>query len=98
MLRIIVRRGRVLAHIESGEAAGAIAEARIVRVGKALDVEQRHLFGMMLPVQLDVELLEEHAVAGDLDLGGLRRGELAQVAFPSLGVHGLDAVGGADGV
>ncbi len=93
VLRIVVRRVGVLAHVEAGEAPHALEIFRIGRHRQGHPVEELKPFAVMLPVRQGAELLEVHSVdAGGHAFAGLRLGVLLDHPLVALHVHLHDLV------
>ena len=87
VLGVVVRRARVLVHVEPGEPPNAPLEGRVFGVGKPAQVEQSEPFAVVLPVEHDREFLVVHPVPGKRHLDRLGLRVLPEVAFPRLLVH-----------
>ena len=68
---IVVFRLWIFVHVEACVAPDAGHEGVVVGIGQALEVEDRHAFAVVEPVEAYGEFLVEHSVSSQFDLNSL---------------------------
>ena len=96
VLRIVVPGLRILTHVHSGPAEGALAEEVVVGIGHPLQRECREPLAVMEPVEHHGELFVVHPVARERHVNSFCFGVLPKMTFPRLLVHVQDVIRGAE--
>ena len=98
VLRIVVLRFGVLAHVEARKPAGALLVFRVVGDGKTHSVEDSQSFTVVHPVGLRAELLVIHPAEAGGHLRGFRLGVLPKHSFDTFHVQPKDFIAPAERV
>ena len=98
VLRVVVGRGGVVAHVEARVTSRTDCQGVVVWVRQPLEKEDREPLAVVEPVEHDREFLVVHAIAGEWHLGCPGLGVLLEMALPTLLVQLQDDVRSAESV
>ena len=87
VLGVVVGCAGIVVQVEAGVPRDPLPEPGVVRVGQALEVEDRQPLAVVQPVEHDGKFLVVHPVARERHVLGPGRGVLAEVPFPGFLEH-----------